>query len=44
MEGNKSEQLKVSVASFRNGQKYRCIITSADGRIAISDVAVVGIK
>lgn len=44
MEGNKSEKLKVSVASFRDGQKYRCVITSENGRTAISEVAVVGIK
>lgn len=44
MAGNRSDMLKVPVATYRDGQKYRCVVTSADGRIAISDVAVVGVK
>ncbi|WP_230399463.1 glycoside hydrolase family 2 TIM barrel-domain containing protein [Novisyntrophococcus fermenticellae] len=44
MAGNQSDMLKVPVATYRDGQKYRCVITSENGRTAISDVAVVSVK
>lgn len=43
MEGNQTDTLNVQVANFRNGQKYRCVVTSDNGRIAISEVAVVSV-
>ncbi|WP_230399204.1 beta-L-arabinofuranosidase domain-containing protein [Novisyntrophococcus fermenticellae] len=44
MVGNKSDMLKVPVATYRDGQKYRLVVTAGNGRIAISDVAVVTIS
>jgi len=40
MEGNDTATIKVPAGSWRNGQKYRCVITAADGRSVTSDAAV----
>ena len=44
MEGNQTETIKVAAGSWRNGQKYRCVITGADGRIVVSEAAVLTVK
>ncbi|WP_230399205.1 glycoside hydrolase family 127 protein [Novisyntrophococcus fermenticellae] len=44
MPGSKSDMLKVPVAAYRDGQKYRLVVTAGNGRIAISDVAVVTVE
>ena len=40
MEGNDTATIKVPAGSWRNGQKYRCVITGADGRSVTSEAAV----
>ncbi len=40
MEGSNSERVSVQVASYRDGQKYRCVVTDASGNTAISEAAV----
>ena len=44
MEGNQTETIKVAAGSWRNGQKYRCVVTGTDGRIAVSEAAVLTVK
>ena len=44
MGGNQTNNLIVPAATWRNGQKYRCVITGTDGRIVVSDVAVMTVK
>ena len=39
MEGNDTATIKVPAGSWRNGQKYRCVITGADGRSVTSEAA-----
>lgn len=41
MTGNQTASLEVPVAKYRDGQKYRCIITSESGRQAVTEIAVV---
>lgn len=43
MAGNQTSSLEVPVANYRNGQKYRCIITSENGRQAVTEIATVSI-
>ena len=40
MEGSNSENVSVPIASYRDGQKYRCVVTDAYGNTATSDAAV----
>ena len=44
MEGNDTDTISVTAASYRNGQKYRCIVTSEDGRSITSDEAVLNVE
>ena len=44
MEGNQTETIKVAAGTWRNGQKYRCVVTGADGRIVVSEAAVLTVK
>ena len=44
MEGNQTETIKVAAGSWRNGQKYRCVVTGTDGRIVVSEAAVLTVK
>ena len=39
MEGNQTDTIKVEAGSWRNGQKYRCVIKDAEGNTLISDAA-----
>ena len=39
MEGNQTETIKVAAGSWRNGQKYRCVIKDAEGNTLTSDAA-----
>ena len=43
MEGNDTDTISVTAASYRNGQKYRCIVTSEDGRSIITETAVLNV-
>ena len=40
MKGNGSSSLSVPVTAARDGQKYRCVITSENGRTVITEEAV----
>ena len=40
MEGNNTATIKVMAGSWRDGQKYRCVITGADGRAVTSNSAI----
>lgn len=40
MKGNHTASLTVPVTAARNGQKYRCIITDAEGNSVTSDIVV----
>ena len=40
MKGNGSSSLSVPVTATRDGQKYRCVITSENGRSVITEEAV----
>ena len=40
MEGSNSENISVPIASYRDGQKYRCVVTDAYGNTSTSDAAV----
>ena len=40
MKGNGSSSLSVPVTAARDGQKYRCVITSEKGRTVITEEAV----
>ena len=44
MEGNQTETIKVAAGSWRDGQKYRCVVTGTDGRIVVSETAVLTVK
>lgn len=44
MEGNQTETIKVAAGNWRNGQKYRCVVTGTDGRMVVSEVAVLTVK
>ena len=44
MGGSQTANLSVPAATWRNGQKYRCVITGTDGRIVVSDVAVMTVE
>ena len=44
MEGNQTETIKVAAGSWRNGQKYRCVVTGTNGRIVVSEAAVLTVK
>ena len=44
MEGNQTATIKVAAGSWRNGQKYRCVVTGTDGRIVVSEAAVLTVK
>ena len=39
MEGIQTDTIKVEAGSWRNGQKYRCVIKDAEGNTLISDAA-----
>ena len=39
MEGNQTDTIKVEAGSWRNGQKYRCVIKDAEGNTLTSDAA-----
>ena len=43
MEGNDTDTISVTAASYRNGQKYRCIVTSEDGRSITTETAVLNV-
>ena len=43
MTGNKTKTLTVTATTARNGQKYRCLITNANGKKLTSKVAVLKI-
>ena len=43
-EGNQTATIKVAAGSWRNGQKYRCVVTGTDGRIVVSEAAVLTVK
>lgn len=40
MEGNQTPAVKVPAASYRNGQKYRCVVTGQTGRFVITETVV----
>ena len=40
MTGNNTSEISVPVINYRNGQKYRCVITDAAGNTITSDAAV----
>ena len=42
MEGSKTDTVKVPVQKYRDGQKYRCIVTDKNGKTVTS--AVVAVK
>ena len=44
MAGSDTATIKVPVGSWRDGQKYRCVVTGADGRIVVSEAAVLTVK
>ncbi len=44
MTGNKTAALSVPVTVARNGQKYRCVITDANGKTATSNAATLTAK
>ena len=39
--GNKTNELSVPVTAGRNGQKYRCVITDANGHSVVSGSAAI---
>ena len=39
MEGNQTDTIKVEAGSWRNGQKYRCVIKDAEGNTLTSNAA-----
>ena len=39
MEGNQTDTIKVEAGSWRNGQKYRCVIKDVEGNTLTSDAA-----
>lgn len=41
MEGSDTERIIVEIASYRDGQKYRCVVTDAAGDTAVSGTAVI---
>ena len=41
MEGSSTSRLSVEVAGYRDGQKYRCVVTDAEGNTAVSGTAVI---
>lgn len=41
MDGNQTTRITVPVAAYRDGQKYRCIVTDASGNFVISEYAAV---
>lgn len=43
MEGNDTDTISVMAASYRNGQKYRCIVTAEDGRSITTEAAVLNV-
>ena len=43
MEGNDTDTISVTAASYRNGQKYRCIVTAEDGRSITTEAAVLNV-
>lgn len=43
MEGHDTDTISVTAASYRDGQKYRCIITSEDGRSITTETAVLNV-
>ncbi len=44
MSGNKTDTLSVPATAVRNGQKYRCVITDAQGEKVFSDVGRLRIR
>ena len=44
MEGSTTSKLSVPVTAGRDGQKYRCVITGGNGRMTISETAVLEIS
>ena len=40
MKGNGTSTLSVPVTAARDGQKYRCVITSGTGRVVTTETAV----
>ena len=41
MKGSSTSRLSVEVAGYRDGQKYRCVVTDAEGNTAVSGTAVI---
>ena len=41
MAGSMTASISVEIASYRDGQKYRCVVTSESGYSAISDAAAI---
>ena len=41
MAGSTTASISVEIASYRDGQKYRCVVTSESGYSAISDAAAI---
>lgn len=41
MDGSDTATVTVPVANWRDGQKYRCVVTNGDGEQRISETAVV---
>ena len=44
MEGSTTARVSVPVTAGRDGQKYRCVITSGNGRTAITETAVMTVQ
>ena len=43
MEGKETSSLRVPIASYRDGQSYRCVVVGADGKRVVSEAAFVKI-
>ncbi len=41
MTGSQTAEIRVEIASYRDGQKYRCVVTSETGASATSDAAAI---
>ena len=44
MTGAKTATITVPVTAARNGQKYRCIVTSSNGTTVTSSTAILTVK
>ena len=43
MEGSQTNTVNVPVWNFRDGQKYRCVVTGESGRIVISNMVIIAV-